>query len=319
MPEDRIKRIREHLEGGGAAPLPAGNEVTGKNYLYAAARLGMVKKLYWVMPFSDLDFVNAEVRVRERIQRLPAHIPQHDIESLRFADGCVSGKLAGVETSICSISSLPAVPDRVVIAVNSGFFPVLAETKRKDILEVMRSFFDALAVRAVLTDSLHVLPAADGMARQGYVHDELAELFRTPELLRQPLPPALWVLRDEAETLLAGGGAREALKLLRERGQGFSDDPYLVLMKGTAELLLGARADGFERMERGCRAEPFYCRGLLDAGRALQAGGKAGEAARVVARIRELDPGYEPARIEQEKLKGQDASAVSRERARSGQ
>jgi hypothetical protein len=303
IPDARLRSIREDVQGADDASRAA-ERVTGQDYLSAAAELGMVKKLYWVMPFDDLDFINAEVRVQERLRSSPAGLPLRDIESLKFRNGCVSGRLSGIETSICSIASLPSIPEPVLLAVDSGFFPALAAAKRKNILGQMRGFLESLSVRGIRADSVQVVSAPDGSARQGYVPEEVISMLNEPGIIRQPFPPGQWSLRDEADNLLSGGGVRETLQLFRQRGHEYPDDPYLVLTQGTAELLAGVRAEGVKRMERGCRDRELYCQGLVDAGRALEQAGNRAQAARVFARVLELRPDYRPARNEQERLNG---------------
>ena len=302
IPEERLSRITKGLQRGDAATGREEERVTGSDYLFAAARMGILKRLYWVIPFDHLDYINAEVRVQEFLRRASSGFPVRDVESMRFRNGCVSGRLSGIEINICSMVSRPDIEEPVLVALDGQFFPVYAATKRTNVLGVMKSFFDSLEVRPLRADSVRLLTAG-GMARQGYITDELAEVFRNPDLIRQPQPPDLWSLRDQADNMLTGGGAREALQLLKERGHEYPDDPYLILMKGTAELLMGVNGEGLKRVEQGCRENQYFCRGLVDAGLELKQGGERAKAASVFAKVLQLNPGYAPARSEQEKMK----------------
>lgn len=303
IPSERLRRITESMKGRDDTHGPGDEGVTGGDYLFAAARMGMLKKIYWVMPFDHIDYINAEARIQEFLKSSVSHFSPREIESMKFKNGCVSGRLSGIETHICSMSSLPAFQEPVLVAVNGGFFSVFAATKKKNILGTMKSFFDSLSFLQLRTDSLHVIPAQEGMARQGYIHEELTEMFKQPDIFRQPIPPELWNLRDQADNLLSGGGVREALHLLKEHAHEYPNDPYLILMRGTAELLAGVNAEGLKRMEKECGENQLFCRGLVDAGLLLKNGGEGAKAAHVFERVIMLNPGYAPARSEREKMR----------------
>ena len=301
VPDERLSRITKGVQGGTAVTGREEDRVTGSDYLFAASRMGVLNKLYWIIPFDYLDYINAEVRVQEFLRNASTNYPLRDIDSMKFRNGCVSGRLSGMEIHICSMFSRPDIEGPVLVAIDGQFFPVYASIKNENILGVMKSFFDFLQVRPLWADSVHILDSG-GMARQGYIAGELAEVFRTPGLFRQPQPPDLWSLRDQADNMLTGGGVIEALRLIKERGHEYPDDPYLILMKGTAELLLGVQGEGLNKVEHKCRENPYFCRGLVDAGLTLKRRGERAKAASVFAKVLQVNPGYAPARSELEKM-----------------
>ncbi|MBI5103363.1 MAG: hypothetical protein HZB33_16250 [Nitrospirae bacterium] len=302
VPDDRLRRLKEGIGAAGPSALSE-IEVTGHDYLFAAARMGMVKKIYWVIPFSYVDYIDAEARVKQYLNDSVSYFKPEDIDSMRFSDGCVTGELSGIETHICGPSTLPSFDVPVLATVNTGFFPVFASEKKKNILGVMKLFLDSLAFRRIGADSLHIVSQAEELALRGYIHEEISEMLRNPDTTGGAEPPELWRLRDAADNLLAGGGAREVLALLKARGGEYPEDPYLLLMRTTVELLLGMTSEGLEVIEKKCQTEKLFCKGLVDAGVLLKNQGKKSEAAIIFAKALKLNGGDKRARLELDKMK----------------
>ncbi len=301
VPEEKMQRIKAEIKGE-SAPVTGEIVVTERDYLSAAARMGMLKKIYWVMPFNYLDYIDAEVRVRQYLRGSASHFPPKDIEALRFSNGCVSGKLGDVQIHICSSTSLPSIDEPVITTINSGFFPASSAAKKKNILGMMKLLLDSVVSKRLSSDSLHIVAAADEMALRGYIHEEIIDMLRNPDTIGKSAPSGLWRLRDTADNMLTGGGVKEALALLKERGNEYPDDPYLVLMKATAELLLGMNEKGLKTIAKKCPENPLFCSGLVDAGVLLREQGKAAEAAGIFLKAMQLNPGDARARLEHEKI-----------------
>jgi tetratricopeptide (TPR) repeat protein len=307
IPEDRFKAIKDSLEGIGSTAAVR-ETITSRNYLNAALRFGILKEIFWVIPFDHLDYIDAEARVKQFLSRKSSYFDKNDIDAMAFTKGCVSGRLSGVKTHICSTSTLPRVNDSVIFTINDSFFSVMAASKKRNILGVIKLFFDDISSKKLKTDSLSIIQLHDEMARRGYIYEEIREMFSNPDTAGKSLPPELWRLRDQADNMLNGGGIIEALALLKKRGHEYPDDRYLILMKATAELLLGMNNDGMRTIGMRCPEEKMFCRGLVDVGVILKNQGKNSEAADIFARVIKLDTGNSEARIELGRLK--DSIAV---------
>lgn len=297
IPDKRLKRIKEVLNG----PAPENEEkdmVTGRDYIYAASRLGLVKKIYWVIPVKHIEFIDAEQRIRRFLGGEVSPFRAEDIQSMKLKSGCVSGTLYGTDINICSVLTIPALREKVAITIDTAFFPAFSATKEKNILGVMKLFFDSLASRKFSSDALNIVSMPDETALRGYIADELAAIFREPDKLSKSLPPDLWRLRDQSDNLLAGGGVKEASELLNKRLAEYHDDQYLALMRSAADLLHGKKASSLSVLERQCIENHLFCRGMIDIALFLLKRGDVSEASSVMAKAVKLKPEDRRFRIE---------------------
>jgi len=95
----------------------------------------------------------------------------------------------------------------------------------------MKSFFDSLEVRPLRADSVRLLTAGAWHGR-GISLTNWRRCSVIPILSDNRSHLISGAFGIQADNMLTGGGAREALQLLKERGHEYPDDPYLILMKG---------------------------------------------------------------------------------------
>lgn len=101
---------------------------TASNYLYSAAKLGVVKEIYWVMPFRMLGFSDAERRVKVFLKTAASVFPSKDIDGMKLKGGCLKGKLFKTQVNICNIDTFPQVKGPVILDMDADFFPVFPWT-----------------------------------------------------------------------------------------------------------------------------------------------------------------------------------------------
>lgn len=92
------------------------------NFVYPAAKLGIVKEFVWVVPDGTLSTEAAAadlVRglVVEKIQKLSLD----EVRALRYEPGRIRGSLVGVPTTICELASLPEFREPVLLDVDLDF------------------------------------------------------------------------------------------------------------------------------------------------------------------------------------------------------
>jgi tetratricopeptide (TPR) repeat protein len=266
VPAGRMGEIKARLKEG-RVDAAGGVPVTQDNYLSVAARLGLINRLYWLIPYDYLHYLNAEDRVRLFLRTEASLFPRRDIESMRFKDGCVSGTLAGIETHICSPSTMPISSGTALVSIDTAFFRPYAHQKDLSTLGALKELIDQLALRRIATPSLFVTTSPELPVRMGYLADELLEVLKDPAVIRKERPPELWTVRDQADNMLSGGGWRDAARFLEQNRGAYPDDPYLVLMRSTADMLLARdRAAARAEMARLCAERSAFCRGIADAG-----------------------------------------------------
>ena len=297
IPAERMKAIKTRLKAG-TGESEAGLKATYRDYLFAASRLGLIKRIYWIIPFNHLNFIDAERRIRHFLETETSHFRPKDVEAMRINNGCVSGSLFNIETHICSLATMPYLPEPVLMTMDMGFFPVFSVTKGINKLGAMKEFFDVMAAKQLQVQALHVVSLPSLKAMHGYLSEQALTLLKEPDLHGKGNPLGLWTARDSADNMLSGGGAKEAASFLKDRIREYPEDPYLILMSATARALLRDKATALDSMSGLCATKPKFCRGLADVGVALRNWGDMAGATEFFQKALELRPGLDSARLE---------------------
>jgi tetratricopeptide (TPR) repeat protein len=182
--------------------------------------------------------------------------------------------------------------------IDAGFFPSYAEQTGFSNLAVMRGFFDPLTLRKIRVLSMVIVSPPEIPAMHGYLADEFASILKDPSLVGASVPPALWSVRDKADNMLTSGSFRDAAAYLEKEMNGYPDDPYLLMMRSTAQALLSQRSRALGAMTDLCAAQPTFCRGIADAGVMLRERGDLAGAEEFLKKTLSLQPGLARARIE---------------------
>jgi len=182
-----------------------------------------------------------------------------------FDRGCVSGKLYGVPTSICSLETLPVINDRVVFDVDVDFLLQFASTRRFPRLRGLKDFFDIITTKRLKTTSAAVgvtdLPA---QSVRRYVGTQTVEALRKPQLMKVPSPPELWLMRDATDnSFFAGDDVTPAVRVALKK---YPADKPLVLFGAVSKALRGSEEPALESLGRLCKEDRDNCFGLLYAG-----------------------------------------------------
>lgn len=297
IPPDRMKAIRSSLNNGAGA---AGDDgmVTADNYLYAAHDLGLISRVVWVIPFGYADYIDAEARIRNFLKNEASYFSPKDIDSISYNKGVVSGRLFGIETYICSPSRIMFIRKPALVTLDTGFFPAYSARKGINKLGGMRDFFELMSAWRIAARSVFVISSPDLKAMHGYLAEQALAIVNNPGIVRTGAPPALWLVRDQAENMFSGGGIKEAVSYLIPMVKKYPADPYLTLILETGRVLLSEKPASSKELERLCRDKPDLCRGMVDAGVALRDKGDGPDALEFFRRALALKPDLRSARME---------------------
>ena len=297
VPDKKLSAIKSFLTDGSSGA-DTGGRITGDNYLFVASRLGLVNRIFWITPYNHFSYINAEERVLSFVRNQASIFRQQDIDSLRFRNGCVSGNLAGVETSLCSPSTIPQLAEPALVLLDTGFFPVYAAERGISTLHAMKELFDLMALQKIRTPAFFVVSSPEAAVMHGYLSGEALAILKEPSTTKQESPPPLWTARDQADNMLSGGGIREAAQYLQENIGAHADDPYLILMQATARAMLGKREPALQAMAVLCAEKPSFCSGIADAGVLLRERGDLAGAEAFFLKALSLRPDLDSARLE---------------------
>lgn len=93
------------------------------NFLYPAARLGIAREIYWVVPDSTLEDTSAAWRLaREILTQKLERVRLDEATGLRWTDGCIRGELLSVAIAVCELDDLPAIDEPVLLDVDLDYF-----------------------------------------------------------------------------------------------------------------------------------------------------------------------------------------------------
>lgn len=271
LPDSQMKKVKAFMEDvrGTAA---AGRLITPENFLAVAFRLGLIKKVVWVIPFNYLGYIDAEERIKVFLREEASYLPSKDINSLKFRDGCVSGSLIGIETAICSPSTVSPLNEPSLLVLDADFFPRLAEWKPFEGPGSIHYLFAQMAPRQLTVRSAYVVQSPELKAVEGYLSEQAVEAIRDPSIIRKSGPPKLWLVRERAVQMMNSGAWQEALSFLDERIREMGKDPYLMLMRETANAFISGEK-ALDALSSLCLERPAFCRGIVDAGVALRGKG----------------------------------------------
>jgi len=211
-----------------------GSLVDDTNYLFAAARLGVIREVYWVVPFRIVEQAGGGQRLKAFLRASSTFFPESEIEAMRMFGGCLGGHLNGIPTRICSPSTLPSHPEPMILDIGLGFFPTYGYENSLSKLRGVKVFFDQLSGRGfrfTAPDIAYGSETAGLKPFHRYLAGDIASILSEPGILLQDSPPGVWLARDTAENMLSGEGYEEALEHLGGAMETFPDDDVLKVMK----------------------------------------------------------------------------------------
>jgi len=297
IPEQRISRLRRiyrnkdlqalrQAEGAGDSGI-----YHAGSFLYAAYRLGIIDKTYWIIPYPYFSGADPEAGLRSFLRH--CSFPQEDIRRFKLQGHAFSGKIHGHELHICPPEHLPDVDEPVLISLDADFFPALDTTMRNGLLRAWRSFCTDLFSQGYRVRDVHVAHSVDGGFLEPvkrWVGCQSREVITSPELLVHPAP-LLWTLRDRANTFYEQGKPDRLAQTCRTGLARFPGEPSLTLYLAFAQLAQGHIDQAFCLAADLCRKEPGFCPGLADLGQCLLDRGELEAGLRFFERAYALNPG----------------------------
>ncbi|MBI4709591.1 MAG: UPF0489 family protein, partial [Nitrospirae bacterium] len=279
VPEDKIKKIKElvkdqkftEIEG----LMDAGDRslFTLSNYLYPAAKLGVVKEIYWIMPFRLFEFSDAERRVKDYLKTMTSVYSIEDIEGMKMKGGCLSGKLFKTKVNICSPMTLPPIQEPVIFDIDTDFFPPFSAERGYSMLRGVKEFFDDMNKRQLKIAAADIaFSEAGNFLKPGhrYVAEQIAEALKNPQILHSTVPPELWAVRDNANGMFLRGEWKELIEFLKEPLKKYPEEPSLIIFRASAQVYTGKYREALEGFTGLCRRYERLCYGFVYAGRELK-------------------------------------------------
>ncbi len=229
------------------------------NFIYPAARMGIVRELVWVVPDGSLADAEAVMRMaREILVGKLEMVSVAEALSLKSIGRAIQGEILGVPILVCEIGDLPAIHEPVLLDVDLDYFTT------------------ASAISQAVTDGPWITPRAviDVLEKKQIRTDLVTLSYSTiggflPPGSRWIGPAMVHELRNPRAALPAGDRARMQAQEAMEDGH-----------TGRAAELYGAWT----------RAEPDSACSWFSYARALDRAGRPEEAAVARRQAVALDP-----------------------------
>ncbi len=269
VPDDNIEEIRKLVKDENRAQLQESRGILfdNTNYVHAAVRLGIISRVYWILPYSFFeDFLVTQSKVEDLLIN-ERGFEESELEGLRMEAGCLTGNLSGVNIYFCSSRTLPIINDPVILSIDVSYFPVYAENYSTSKLRALKWFFDQLSfkqkVRVLHADVSYGVESGQTDPVHRYIGDELVQGLSAPLTFTAESPPELWQFRDKAENMLSGGEDELVVEYLGEPLNKYPDDPALMLLNAAAEIRLGKFDNALKAMDDICQKNEKYCYGYI--------------------------------------------------------
>jgi hypothetical protein len=267
---ETIQRIAEMLKEEKWEELKKsrGALITNGNYLFAAVQLGIINKIYWIVPYRFFeDIPLAKEKIQDSLRTSPSGFKKDEIAGMRMIEGCLTGLLAGVDIHICSPRTLPRIFVPSIISMDAGFFPVYAKEAEISKLRALKWVMDYITFKQKIlvshADVSYGIESGYAEAVHRYLGDQLIESLGNPNILKAESPPELWQFRDRAENMLSGGEDTLVEEFLVEPLKKYPDDPALKLLHAAANTRLQKYEDAYKETNEICSRDKNYCYGFI--------------------------------------------------------
>ena len=262
------------------------------NVLAMAQRLGLVKRIYWVVP-AGATSTPKSFKICG-ITWPSARDPASDNAGTHLAvkGMVIAGTLSGVPITIGRLRDFTPPASPLWLDIDLDFFvqryqnPVASSYSG-----LLAGFVDALG-KMRLAPVVTTLSAAGVELDQRFIGTWLQRLLDDPDLLAQGPPPA-WRQREEALYQLFFQQRDKALAIVAKLAASYPQAPDLQYALGILQLQAGDESAGRKALVRAAALDPVYTRGFIRAATELKQTGHRSEIEKymeLAARAAPADP-----------------------------
>jgi tetratricopeptide (TPR) repeat protein len=271
IPDAKIDALRElyrrrDWKGFREADSPAEDGLYNiGNWIYAGARLGIFREVYWVIPFKHFDGDDIETGLRAFLASWG--FSAEDVRSFTMRSRQFQGTFRGIPFTLCALESLPAVTEPLLLSVDTDFFPTYSTEHRAAYLPALHEAFAALSRMKYRIKDAVVSYSINGdflHPHLRWVGDTIAMILRDPASIDAP-PGERLLLLQQIDNAYRSNNPKEMLALA-DPSVALHPLPSLLLYKAYAHMLQGAPEKAYEAAIASCKADKLYCTGAVSMG-----------------------------------------------------
>ncbi|KAF0216298.1 MAG: hypothetical protein FD174_3752 [Geobacteraceae bacterium] len=240
--------------------------VTNGNFIHAAAKLGIVKKVIWIVPSSYNLFSDSGSQLAQLLKMYG--FPDEDIKTFRIKNGCFIGDTDGIPLVICDIGSLPNLNEPILLSIDVDFFPSISNDNLKITNSVKQTFSALFNKGYAIRDAVVAYSVNEGFLGTCYrwVGDLVSDILRQPGIISHAALPDRYSVLQRADLLLVMERFDDLLNYFSPFLTRDGIDPAILMYAAKAYQRLGEMEKSFRCAERACLAENTYCYGLPELG-----------------------------------------------------
>ena len=243
------------------------------NYLRAAYGLGMIGRVYWVLPFP----VEPESGFKLGEYLVTIGFSEADLATLKPVPGGVAGEYGGIPLTIAGPDRLPEIKEPVILDIDASWFNEASVNRKVPVLDEMKRFFKLCRDSRIEVADAVLAYSVDGgylPARSRWVGNAALSMLGDPGLLdAQNLPPVMSSLQ-KASLLASKDKYAEIASNLEKLKKHFDTDLASIHLElAYAYMGIGDFDTAFGAAKRACERDRGFCYGLLDLGTVLVKGG----------------------------------------------
>ena len=261
-----LRNPMELTEAGHDGYPPPGNN----NFIYIAAKLGIIKKVVWIVPSTYDIFSDSGTRLAALLKMYG--FADEDILTFTPKGRSFVGTVDGIPVTICDIASLPKLREPVLLTLDVDYFPAMVNDASFAITKSVKETFKALFDRGYEVRDTTVAYSVNGSFLSTcyrWVGDLSVDILREPAVLSEDQLPARYLFLQRADMLLIMKRYQELLDHTATYLEKEGTDPSVYIYAAQAQQALGNSNESFRLAEKACVAEKSYCYGLPELGSVL--------------------------------------------------
>ncbi len=272
---EKIEKLQEYYEAGAWEAIKRADSVGDESlydigsFIYAAAQLGLVREVCWVIPFDILSRPDNAQALKAFLRAYG--FPERDIQTFRMTQGRFSGRLHGIPLMICDMDTLPDIEGPLVLSLDLDFLPPFARAQGLDKLAALRTLFEALHRKKYGIQGALMAFSVNGgylSVLNRWTGEISAAILKNPRLNDLP-PPGLWQIWQQLDDAYEANDPDRLLQTALPWVDSSSPDPTILLYTAVAYYAGGNLIKAFNHAEAACRIDSRYCYGLADIGQCL--------------------------------------------------
>ncbi|MBU0728654.1 MAG: hypothetical protein KKE17_03115 [Proteobacteria bacterium] len=294
--EVKINELREllnsiNLQSGKQNFHPLSAKVADSNFLYAACKLGIIREVYWIIPWNFFQSQNPEMQMTSLLKNY--NFTDKDIESFTFTQGCFRGLMDDSPLNICGLETMPDITEQVVLSIDVDFAPVMADSYREQITESVHRAMSALFTKKYRIKDLFFAYSVNGghlNTHHRWIGDLTLDLIKNPDMLTYPELPSRYATLQRAELLNMMGRYNALLTDLGPMAKQNEPDPGILMYVSQGLKGIGKADHSFRFAETACLQDRNYCYGLPELGASILTDKGLDAAEKFFTRGYELNP-----------------------------